>query len=72
MSSDDISESEENSGKYVIDNYNMNNIKNSDWIGGTFWSSELSLKQCVDVLMRLLFLGVTHTTQKLTTKWTQL
>ena len=39
------------------------------WKGGPYWNSNLNLYQFVDVIMHLVFLGVTKSTQNLVQKW---
>ena len=39
------------------------------WKGGPYWNSNLNLYQYVDVIMHLVFLGVTKATQNLVQKW---
>ena len=39
------------------------------WEGGPYWKSNFNLKQFVDVLMHLLFLGITKSTKELVYNW---
>ena len=39
--------------------------------GEPYWNNELSMKQCVDAIMHLIFLGATKATQKCIVKWMQ-
>ena len=39
------------------------------WEGGPYWKSNLNLNQFVDVLMHLLFLGITKSTRELVYNW---
>ena len=56
-------------GKLVMCDYAKNPDKYSHWKGGPFWKSNLQLFQFVDVLMHLLFLGVTKSTKELIYDW---
>ena len=56
-------------GKLVMCDYAKYPDKYSHWKGGPFWNSNLQLFQFVDVLMHLLFLGVTKSTKNLIYDW---
>ena len=56
-------------GKLVMSDYAKHPDKYSHWKGGPFWQSNLHLFQFVDVLMHLLFLGVTKSTKDLIYDW---
>jgi len=42
------------------------------WKGGPYWKSNLKLNQFIDVLMHLLFLGITKSTKELVFIWLSL
>ena len=57
---------------YVIKDSIANEGKYIPWHGSAFWNGKLELKQFVDALMHLIFLGVMKSTKKLISKWIQM
>ena len=55
--------------KLLMCDHAKNPEKYCHWKGGPFWKSNLQLSQFVDVLMHLLFLGVTKSTKDLILDW---
>ena len=59
----------------VIEAYNdvqnnfLTHIKFTLWKGGPYWNSNLQLDQFVDVIMHLIYLGITKATNVLIEKW---
>lgn len=53
----------------IRENARKNPCRYTQWEGGPFWNSCMSLKQFVDPIMHLIFLGITKATKKLVDKW---
>ena len=56
-------------GNLLTLDYQNDSSKYSHWSGGPFWKSNLGLHQFVDVLMHLVFLGVTKSTREIVLNW---
>ena len=57
---------------YVLKDSIINVSKYQPWHGSAFWNGKLELKQFVDALMHLIFLGVIKSTKKLISTWIQM
>ena len=63
---DDLTDSE---SSLLTRDFKKDPAKYCHWRGGPFWKSNLKLYQFVDVLMHLLFLGITKSTREIILKW---
>ena len=63
---DDLTDSE---NSLLRHDFKKDPTKYSHWRGGPFWKSNMKLYQFVDVLMHLLFLGITKSTREIIFNW---
>ena len=68
----DISEVDKANADSILVDFQRNEIKYNKWCDGLFWNSSLSLKQFVDAIMHLVFLGITKSTHQMINLWIKL
>ena len=54
---------------FIVSDFTLNSDKYNEWSGGVYWKSTLSLDSFCDVIMHLLFLGVTKASRDLLLLW---